>query len=269
MLKRSIISFLRSSRLLTSAEKARFLLNVVLNAADNRRFQAANPGLALPPLWLAYDAYSSCRHRWYWNSGIESAKAIVQYVPQCLTTDRLRLLEWGCGCGRILRQLRQRLPAERVGMFGSDYNRNTIAWCKTALTRIEFSDNDLTPPLVYESELFDLAYSVSVFTHLPSRLFRPWLEELLRVVKKGGLALITLNGDRFTSYLNRREREEYDRFGFACRGNVYEGSRLYNAYHRRDYVERACGSLGRIVMHDCSPTPYLSGGQDVYLIEKR
>jgi SAM-dependent methyltransferase len=268
MVKQQIIRFLRRIRLLTTAEKLRFVANVATNYQANRRFSVEHRALALPPLWLAYDAYSSCNRDWYWTSGINAADAVLQYVPKVLQADNFALLEWGCGSGRILRQLRSRLSVDNVRLCGSDYNKNAVNWCRQSLDGIEFRENELSPPLGFDSEAFDLVYCVSVFTHLPEGLFCPWLDELFRVLKKGGMALITLNGERFKSYLSKKERENYERFGFASRGNVYFGSRLYNAYHRRDYVEKVCERHGKIILQDCDPSHYLAGGQDVYLIEK-
>jgi SAM-dependent methyltransferase len=269
MPKQQIIRFLRSIRLLATAEKLRFLADITRNYQANRKFLEEHRSIALPPLWLAYDAYSSCNRDWYWTSGVNAADAILQYVPSVIQADSFALLEWGCGSGRILRQLRSRLSVDNVRLYGSDYNKRTIDWCRQTLDGIEFQENELSPPLGFDSEAFDLVYSVSVFTHLPEDLFRSWLDELFRVLKKGGLALITLNGERFKSHLSKKECESYERFGFASRGNVYSGSRLYNAYHRRDYVEKVCEKHGRIVLQDCNPSHFLSGGQDVYLIEKR
>jgi len=268
MLKQTIVHFLRGSHLLTAAEKARYFLNVLVNRPANRRFIAEHPGVALPPLWLAYDAYSSTNYYWYWDSGSHAADCIVKYIPTVTTADDCSLLEWGCGPGRILRQLRNRLDASRVKIFGSDYNKASIAWCKEHLKGIAFLSNELLPPLNYKSGRFDLVYCASVLTHLPEPMFRPWLEELFRVLKPNGIALITLNGDRFISYLSREERESYERLGYANRGKVHEGSRLYMAYHSRRYVETVCGNDFKIVLHDSNPSHYLSGGQDVYLIQK-
>ncbi len=268
MTKQQVIRFLRRSHFLTTAERLRFIVNVVANIRANRRFALKHPGLQFPPLWLAYDAYSSCDREWYWKSGNAAADAILGYVPSAAREEKFSVLEWGCGSGRILRQLRSRLPQDRVTLCGSDYNAKTISWCRKSLAGIEFAGNGLNPPLSYRTGQFDLVYSVSVYTHLPEGLFRPWLVELFRVVKIGGIVLITLNGERFLGYLSTEEKDSYERTGFASRGSVYFGSRLYNAYHRRDYVERACADLGRIISVDCTPTLNLAGGQDVYLLKK-
>jgi SAM-dependent methyltransferase len=50
------------------------------------------------------------------------------------------------------------------------------------------------PPLPYENASFDYIYSISVFTHFDKTSFVCWGEELSRVLRPGGLALLTLHG---------------------------------------------------------------------------
>jgi SAM-dependent methyltransferase len=268
MSKQTIVSLLRRTRLLTTAEKMRFAWDVLSNIKSNSKFAIQHPAVPLPPSWVAYDAYSSTNRNSYWKSGIVAADEILKYVPIALTSDTYSLLEWGCGPGRILRHLRTKLPTDSVKIYGTDYNTASIRWCEQHLAGIEFSHNNLYPPLTFESGHFDFVYCTSVFTHLPDHMFLPWLNELLRIVKVGGHVLITLNGDRFKGRLLPDELEHYERFGWANRGSVYEGSRLYLAFHNRQFVENVCGETCRIIGHDTDPSPHLSGGQDVYLLEK-
>ena len=48
--------------------------------------------------------------------------------------------------------------------------------------------------LPFEDESFDLVYSVSVFSHLDEALGDQWLRELRRVLRAGGVALLTVHG---------------------------------------------------------------------------
>jgi 2-polyprenyl-6-hydroxyphenyl methylase/3-demethylubiquinone-9 3-methyltransferase len=46
-------------------------------------------------------------------------------------------------------------------------------------------------PLPYAAESFDLVVSMDVIEHLPEPALLPWLEELYRVTKRGGLVFLT------------------------------------------------------------------------------
>src|ERR1043165_8053538 len=49
-------------------------------------------------------------------------------------------------------------------------------------------------PLPYKDQMFDLIYSLSVFTHLSENHASQWLSEMNRVLKPGGILIITIHG---------------------------------------------------------------------------
>ena len=101
------------------------------------------------------------------------------------------LLDFGSGCGRVMRNWKD-LPGT---LHGCDYNPHLVAWCAANLPFARFEENGLEPPLPYPDESFDLVYSISIFTHLDAPLQVPWIRELARVVRPGGLLLITVSGE--------------------------------------------------------------------------
>lgn len=100
----------------------------------------------------------------------------------------LRVYEFGCGCGRVARHFLQR----KVSITGSDVDAELVAWCRGHLLPGEFLVNEFDPPLALPDDTFDVAYAISVFTHIPLDRQMPWLSELHRVLKPGGLALISI-----------------------------------------------------------------------------
>ena len=74
------------------------------------------------------------------------------------------VLDFGCGCGRVLRWLAPELTPARV--FGTDIDRQAVAWCSKNLPGIAFSVNAGLPPTGYAAQSFDLIYAISVFSHL-------------------------------------------------------------------------------------------------------
>jgi SAM-dependent methyltransferase len=71
--------------------------------------------------------------------------------------------------------------------------------------------NDAVPPLPFADNSLDLIYSMSVFTHLADT-WSAWLLELHRVLKPGGVLLVTLLGPGNEGELGRPWDE--DRVGF-------------------------------------------------------
>ncbi len=128
-------------------------------------------------------------------------------------TDATRVLDFGCGCGRVLAYLRREIAGE---LTGSDIDGEAIAWCQENLAEVgTFVRNEIMPPLPFPDATFDLTYAVSVFTHLPKRMERAWLRELTRVTKPGGYLLLTTNGTHGVP-LNR-----FRQLQFAAMGYLY------------------------------------------------
>lgn len=60
---------------------------------------------------------------------------------------------------------------------------------------IDFFRNSLEPPLAFaEDESFDLAFANSVFTHIPLDLQGPWIAELRRILRPGGMLICNVIG---------------------------------------------------------------------------
>ena len=106
------------------------------------------------------------------------------------------VLDFGCGCARVLRALHYRAaPSQKL--YGTDIDAEAIEWCRTNYLKVaEFSVNTAEPPVAYADETFDLVYSVSVFTHLPEDMQFSWLKELQRITKPGGYLLLTTHGEK-------------------------------------------------------------------------
>jgi cyclopropane fatty-acyl-phospholipid synthase-like methyltransferase len=98
-------------------------------------------------------------------------------------------LDFGCGCGRTLLWLVRQFPA--VQWHGTDVDAEAISWCQNNIQAGLFSVTGPLPPLPYSDHAFDLVYGISVFTHLNEEYQRAWIPELYRVLKRGGLLVLT------------------------------------------------------------------------------
>lgn len=102
----------------------------------------------------------------------------------------LRVLDFGCGLGRTLRFM----AGEPWQLYGCDVDAYSIEWARQAY---RFATLDLTgdrPPLPYADGSFDALYGISVFTHFAEADQTTWARELARVLKPGGLAVISTMG---------------------------------------------------------------------------
>ena len=119
-----------------------------------------------------------------------------------------RLLDLGCGVGRLAAPLTEYLDA--TGRYdGFDIDPELVAWCERNITRrhprFRFRHvsvrNDLYHPdgsqsgsefsFPYESGSFDVVVATSLFTHLLTRDAENYLREAARVLAPGGRLLAT------------------------------------------------------------------------------
>jgi SAM-dependent methyltransferase len=115
------------------------------------------------------------------------------------------ILDFGCGCGRVARQLIQQRPRPRR-YLGLDLHAGMIKWCNENLAPqaegFEFRHHDvlyigwnrgddkpLHRPLDLGGERFSLVVAISVFTHLTQSQAEVYLSELAAAVASGGTLL--------------------------------------------------------------------------------
>ena len=103
--------------------------------------------------------------------------------------DCPRILDWGCGCGRVARYFGH-------GLHGVDIDADNIEWCRRNLPYGTFSTVPLHPDLATPAEKFSLIIGISVFTHLSEDVMLEWLPWLSRMLDPdGGLAMVSVHSD--------------------------------------------------------------------------
>lgn len=267
MNKQSIVRLLRESRLLSTFDLFRFLIDVGRNLTANRVFRRQHPDFVLPPKFLAYDAYASTHAEMYFTSGQALAAYFAGLMHKHAGTDKaLKIFEWGCGPARIIRHLPGMFPGQTVEVVGSDYNEKTIEWCQRHILNVTFVHNRLEPPVPYPHDHFDCIYNYSVFTHLSESSHIQWMDELRRLLVPGGILILTTHGDISRAHLLESEARDYDAGKLVVRGKVKEGKRCYVAYHSPRFVTGQLLSGFEILEHINSPTATYP--QDVWVARK-
>jgi ubiquinone/menaquinone biosynthesis C-methylase UbiE len=104
------------------------------------------------------------------------------------------VLDWGVGCGRVAVPLKRSFWPE-ANIIGVDVDEFNVSWCRDNLPDIKVSQIDFYPPIDVESGSIDLLYGISVMTHLTQVAQEVWLRELKRILKPGGICILTVHGD--------------------------------------------------------------------------
>ena len=174
------------------------------------------------------------------------------------------ILDWGCGCGRVLRHWAG-LPRTRV--CGCDIDTKMVGWCRANLPFAEVTLTGLAPPLPYPDASFGLVYAFSVFTHLAEELQHAWMRECLRVLAPEGYLLLSTLGAYYASLerLTDAERRAFSEGNVVVLYERSAGTSLCSAYHPPEYVHRNLGADFELVSFRPAGD---DGRHDIHLLRK-
>jgi len=128
---------------------------------------------------------------------------IKNIIEEYFGDEDNRILDFGGGVGRTLQHM-QNLYSD---IYTVDVDKSAINYLKKNFPAVTAIQSNYTPPLLFRDDFFDTIYSVSIWTHLPPKLQIPWLIEIKRILKPGGLALITTSGFKALHLRQKRDKE--------------------------------------------------------------
>ena len=175
------------------------------------------------------------------------------------------ILDFGCGCGRIIRYWHDCTNTE---IWGCDYNPRLVKWCQKNIGFAQFKVNELQPPLPFEQGKFEFVYARSVFTHLTEKQQIPWLEEVHRVLQPRGLFLITVSGAYRRESLSTEEQQLFDAGKMVLRNSKMAGRNTCTAYHPQSYVMEILARSDFNVLEFVPGGTVQSAWQDTYLARR-
>ena len=150
----------------------------------------------VPPFELAYRVMAIDREaadETYRAHGEGIKDQIVSLLPADWSFEGKRVLDFGCGAGRVLSAFLE--EAKRAEFHGCDPDARSVAWAREHLdppVRV-FANEPAPARLPFEDRSLDLIYAVSVFSHLADS-WSGWLAELHRCLAPGGFLLATFLG---------------------------------------------------------------------------
>lgn len=245
----------------------RFHVKRLENSSKNKAFQQQNPDVAIPPDYLIYESFQM-NYEKYYLGGRKTAKWLTEHFRKYKKLNNIAILDWGCGPGRTIRHLPELMDAS-CSFSGTDVNTTSIDWCKKHLKGITFAENQLQPPLTYGASQFDIAYAISILTHLSEENQHKWLVELQRVLKPSGIFLVTTHGVVFKTILSEEERKLYEEEQIVIRGNVREGHRVYGAFHPPAKMRTIFENYFNVLAHVPGTIQNGKPEQDVWVLQKR
>lgn len=199
------------------------------------------------PEVLSYDRRMEQQDR-YWDSVADQKSfghPLMMGEIEKHVGRRGRILDYGCGYGRIIRQLHE---GGFGNVFGVDYSSGMIARARKENPFARYVRNSGSE-IPFSEGSFDAILLLAVLTCIPdsgeqTRLF----SEVHRVLREGGILYVSdllINSDA-------RNRERYERFEakHGCYGvfELEEGVAL--RHHTREQLERLAAAFKTISKQD-------------------
>ena len=107
---------------------------------------------------------------------------LKKYLPYVKSP---RLLDIGCGHGLIHKHLKD----TDLEIVGVEMAAEVVALAQQSNPEVVYQSHD-GKTLPFESQTFDVAMAICVMHHVPKREWASFMQEMKRVIKPGGLAVI-------------------------------------------------------------------------------
>lgn len=173
---------------------------------------------------------------------VADLQRLIQEAGQ-VTSEFNSILDFGAGCGRVLRHLPGAFPEAQI--HAADVDAEAMSWCSKNLPFLTSNSVlPLLPPSTLGDKQFDLIYAISVFTHLPLTVQTAWFAELKRVAKPGALLVLSYLPDSAAAehFTPNMAIENVDGFSYY-KTTPTEGLPDYYhvSYHTEEAIRRLAG----------------------------
>lgn len=165
-----------------------------------------------------------------------------------------KILDWDCGCARVIAQLMKFVPAENLA--GCDIDAEAVAWDCENVPGPTFTHLAPYPPTVYDPQSFDVIYGISVMTHLAEETQFLWLKELQRIARPNAIIALSVMGENLRkSNMPASLTGEFAEKGFAAFVPNYSDfltefshpEYYLEAFHSPSYIARRWGKYFEVL----------------------
>lgn len=145
------------------------------------------------------------------RTAMQEGRRFVEYLLQVcreggldFKRDDLRIADFGAGWGRYTRFMLK--YAHPDNLFALEVQSHMVERSRKEFGRANFIKVDNFPPTPLQDEFFDLIFGYSVFSHLSPVCADAWIAEFARIVKPGGLVVMTTQGRSFIEFCEGKRR---------------------------------------------------------------
>jgi CBS domain-containing protein/SAM-dependent methyltransferase len=140
----------------------------------------------------------------YFRIGSDAVKCIERALAAAGRDLPRRVLDFGCGHGRVLRILQARFPDAEYA--ACDIDQDGVEFCARVLGATPFVSDEDPAKVEIEGE-YDLIWSGSLLTHLDERRWEPFLGLWRSLLAPDGLAVFSVHGPKCAEDLRDGTRD--------------------------------------------------------------
>jgi ubiquinone/menaquinone biosynthesis C-methylase UbiE len=144
-------------------------------------------------LWVILTDSKYYGRKWdlkeFFDTGQEEIQLIFRFMEQeSIRSPSGSFLDFGCGVGRNSKALRKRFEKG----YGVDISEKMIKLARTYVPDVEFNVNQKDSLEQFKDNSIDFVYSHIVLQHIPNQFQKKYIDEFLRILSPGGLAVIQI-----------------------------------------------------------------------------
>jgi hypothetical protein len=197
----------------------------------------------------------------YFEDGRNSAERFAGLAGQYQAKN---VLEFASGYARVTRHMRNVAPDIRLTASDIHPEGNKFTTEQTGFPSIP---SVFVPEEYSTGMLFDMAFALSLFSHLPKDLWTRWLATLVGSVKVGGAVAFTTHG-RITVNAQKIEFGEEGFMFLDMTDQVDIDTKMYgSSYVTPTWVLKQIASIGRAALVQFNEG-YWWGHQDLYVVRR-
>jgi 2-polyprenyl-3-methyl-5-hydroxy-6-metoxy-1,4-benzoquinol methylase len=145
-------------------------------------------------------------------------KRYAASLDRPLTRDSC-ILDFGCGWGRMIRFFLKNVASENL--YGIDVDPEMIDICTNTIRQGNYSLVNPEPPTEFANNSFDVVYAYSVFSHLSEPVHIKWVQEFSRILKPGGIMIVTTQARRFIEFCRSLRGQNHEAGWFYGLANSF------------------------------------------------
>lgn len=155
-----------------------------------------------------------------------------------------RILDFGCGWGRIIRFFLKDVTADNL--YGIDVDSEMTDLCIKTVGHGNYSAIKPMPPLEFSEGSFDIIYAYSVFSHLAESVQIQWIEEFSRILKPGGILVATTQARSFIELCRtlRNQSNSSNNWHHALAHSFVDTEAAFADYDNGKFLYSATGGGG-------------------------